>query len=79
MENNDNKVIGKDGSIRLMSGRITDEYRKHGAHIDGWAEIAARKIYSQWSEFYQSESNHLNARVKELGGFFGCRPATVTI
>lgn len=40
----------KEEQIKLIAGRIRDEYRKH-PDLD-WAEIAASKLQSQWSEFY---------------------------
>lgn len=42
----------KEEQIKLIAGRIRDEHRKH-PDLD-WAEIAASKLQSQWSEFYGS-------------------------
>lgn len=38
----------------LIKGRIMDEYRKH-PDLD-WAAIAARKLYTQWLEYFESEA-----------------------
>jgi len=40
----------KDQAIALIKGRIMDEYRKH-PQLD-WANIAARKLYEQWNEYF---------------------------
>jgi ATP-dependent 26S proteasome regulatory subunit len=42
-----------------------DEYRKHSHSIEDWHLIAASKIYSQWSEFFQSEADREIERLKE--------------
>ncbi len=47
----DEKGMDKEHVIALIKGRIEDEYRKHQNGLV-WAEIAARKLYSQWSEFF---------------------------
>ena len=44
-------ALSKEETIRLIKGRIMDEHYKHTS-LD-WAEIAACKLYSQWSEFFQ--------------------------
>ncbi len=41
--------------INLIAGRIIDEYRKH-PDLD-WNLIAAKKLYSQWSDYYFKEAN----------------------
>jgi len=47
--------LGKDEVVKLIKGRIEDEYRKHPS-LD-WAQISASKIYSQWFEYLNNE-NH---------------------
>ena len=47
------KELTKEETLRLISGRIMDEYRKHPT-LD-WSSIAATKIYSQWNEHYADE------------------------
>jgi len=44
--------MSNEKTIELIKGRIMDEYRKH-PDLD-WAEIAAKKIYSQWNAFYEA-------------------------
>jgi hypothetical protein len=46
----------KEKAIELITGRIKDEHHKHSYQKD-WPEIAARKIYSQWSEYFQNEKD----------------------
>jgi len=36
----------KEKIIQIIKNRIEEENKKHSKSIDGWAEIAARKIYS---------------------------------
>lgn len=45
----------KQQAIALIKGRIIDEQLKH-SNLD-WQEIAARKIYSQWFEYFENEKN----------------------
>lgn len=47
----------KELQIKLIAGRIEDEYRKHST-LD-WQQIAARKIHSQWFEYYTNQIEHL--------------------
>lgn len=54
----------KEQAIALIKGRIKTEQEKH-PELD-WQEIAARKIYSQWSEYFKS-INNCNECGKELG------------
>lgn len=56
----------KEETIKLIAGRINDEYRKHSAHIEEWPTIAAAKIYNQWLSFYSQENPELEAEVKRL-------------
>ena len=51
-------------AIELISGRIMDEYRKHQS-LD-WAKIAARKIHSQWFEYYNQQNQELQRQVEKL-------------
>lgn len=34
--------------IKWMTQRIKDEHRKHSAHNENWAEIAARKLFATY-------------------------------
>ncbi len=45
----------KDQAIALIKGRIMDEYRKH-PQLD-WADIAARKLYEQWNEYFKDNQS----------------------
>jgi hypothetical protein len=41
------KIIeDKEKITQIIKDRISEEYKKHSRNIDGWEEIAARKIYS---------------------------------
>lgn len=51
----------KEENINLIAGRIMDEYRKHP--LLDWNIIAARKIHSQWFEYYENQNN---AQFKEI-------------
>lgn len=48
-------VLDKDQAISLIKGRIMDEYRKH-PQLD-WADIAARKLYEQWNEYFKANQS----------------------
>ena len=50
--------------IALIKGRIENEYQKHQS-LD-WAQIAASKIYSEWSEFYEAQLIENNAEIDRL-------------
>jgi hypothetical protein len=54
----------KEQIISLIKGRIIDEYLKH-PKLD-WAEIAARKLYSQWDEFYKAEQSRQADVIKSV-------------
>lgn len=45
--------MNSEESIELIRCRIIDEYRKH-PDLD-WAEIAARKLHSEWLEYFNKE------------------------
>ena len=62
MENN---KMSAEEVIKLISGRIIDEYRKHSSNIEEWPRIAAKKIHSQWFEFYQNETQSLQKQIEE--------------
>jgi len=50
--------MDKQTQINLIAGRIIDEHRKHSLRMpDEWHLIAASKIYSQWSEYYQTNES----------------------
>lgn len=48
-------------AIELIKGRIMDEYRKHQT-LD-WSNIAARKIHSQWFEYYNQQNQELQSKI----------------
>jgi len=52
--------MDKEEAIKLIAGRISDEYRKHSNFL--WMDIAARKIYKQWFEYYQKEIDELKSK-----------------
>ena len=52
--------MDKEEVIKLISDRISDEHRKH-VHST-WMNIAARKIYTQWFEYYQKEIDELKSK-----------------
>ena len=54
----------KEQEIALIKGRIIDEQRKH-PDLD-WQEIAARKIYSQRSEYFEKEISRIKHEHSEL-------------
>jgi hypothetical protein len=41
----------REQAINLIAGRIADEFRKHNK-LNEWPEIAAKKLYDQWSEYF---------------------------
>ena len=51
-------------AIELIKGRIMDEYRKHQT-LD-WSNIAARKIHSQWFEYYNQQNQELQSKTFTL-------------
>lgn len=53
--------LGKDKVVKLIKGRIEDEYRKHPT-LD-WAQISASKIYSQWFEYFNNENKDLKSQL----------------
>jgi len=54
--------MDKEQTIRLIRGRIMDEYHKH-PNLD-WADIAARKLQSQWSEYFEKSISPTNSICK---------------
>jgi hypothetical protein len=50
--------MDKEEVIKLIKGRIEDEYRKHP--LLDWARIAAGKIYTQWFEYFNNENKDLS-------------------
>lgn len=68
--------MDKDTSISLITGRITDEYKKHPKL--NWSRIAAGKIYTEWSEYYSGlcQSENLK-RIQELE--FTCNQYEISI
>ncbi len=72
-------ALQKDQAIALIKSRIMDEYRKH-PQLD-WADIAARKLYEQWNEYFKSEvSKEVIAKLNEcfLPQNIECDGATCT-
>lgn len=61
----DEKTFTDEEIIKLIAGRIHDEYRKHPTLE--WHEIAARKLYSQWKEYFDNQKESaLPSDVAEL-------------
>lgn len=56
--------MNNEETIKLIAGRIEDEFRKHPTL--NWQEIAAKKIHSQWFEFYVDKIKSMEGQVKEL-------------
>lgn len=58
----------KEETIKLIAGRIMDEFRKHVSHIEDWPKIAAAKIYTQWNEYYLKSvtDEEIETRLREL-------------
>ncbi len=50
----DKKIeLTKQEEINLIAGRILDEWRKHMVTLPvDWNIIAAKKIHTQWSEYF---------------------------
>lgn len=59
----ENKELTEQERIRLIAGRITDEYRKHPS-LD-WAQIAAIKLNEQWAD-YQVQLEEKDKRIRQL-------------
>ena len=59
----------KEQAIALIKGRIIDEQRNK-PNLD-WQEIAASKIYSQWSEYFEGEKiKALNQLLSDISNTF---------
>jgi hypothetical protein len=56
--------MDKEEVIKLIKGRIEDEYRKHP--LLDWARIAAGKIYTQWFEYFNNENKELQNKISQL-------------
>ena len=54
----------KEEQIKLIAGRILDEYHKHKQYE--WQDIAARKIHSQWFDYYNQQTQELQRQLDEL-------------
>ena len=54
----------KEEQIKLIAGRILDEYHKHKQYE--WQDIAARKIHSQWFDYYNQQNQELQKQLDEL-------------
>jgi hypothetical protein len=54
----------KEEVLRLIKGRIEDEYHKHP--LLDWSAIAANKIYSQWFEYLNNENQDLQNKISQL-------------
>lgn len=52
--------------IKLISGRIIDEHRKHSPYTDEWPLITAKKIHSQWFYYYNQQTKELQRQVEIL-------------
>lgn len=71
-ENNPNikKGMAPEEVIKLISIRITNEHRKHSSNIEEWSYIAAKKIYSQWFEFYQKQIEDMKKELLDVRSDF---------
>lgn len=45
----------KEEEINLIAGRISDEFRKHSHGLPDWPLIAASKLHSQWTEYFEKK------------------------
>ena len=66
--------MDKEEVIKLIKGRIEDEYRKHP--LLDWPRIAAGKIYTEWFEYFNNEIKE--AYKQGLSDGYACMPATIS-
>lgn len=56
--------ISREESIKLIAGRIEDEFRRHAN--SEFPKIAARKIHEQWTEYYTEQLSAKNTEIEKL-------------
>lgn len=55
--------FSKEDIVKLIKGRIMDEYRKHP--LLDWSQSSASKIYSQWFEYFNNEIQSLKEQLSD--------------
>lgn len=65
MQTENTKELTAEQEISMIAGRIIDEYRKHSHSISDWNLIAAKKLHSNWSEYYNAKLQQANKEIEE--------------